>query len=90
MADQERAGLTPPQREALRLLVEHEHRKGRPLEAGDAGVYTGTWHDEYTVGIDYRTVRALARRGLVRVDGSGAVYDEPPDLYLTDEGRAHG
>lgn len=81
--------LTAAQRHALRLLVAHERRLGHHLEPGDAGTYTATWHDSATTGVHLRTAQALARRGLVTIDG-WAMYDEPADVYLTDAGRAAG
>lgn len=80
-------GLNAAQWTALALLFDRERKLGRELEAGDAGVYTTTWADSYTVGIHYRTADALAHRGLVRIEPA-SMPDEPDDLFLTDEGRA--
>lgn len=83
-----RKSLTTTQRNALSLLRDLERQIGHPLEPGDAGVYTETWHDSYTVGIHHRTAEALARRGLVTIDGSNCLPGEPSDLFLTDAGRS--
>lgn len=80
--------LTRAQKVALGFLVEHERRLGHPLEPGDAGVYANTWADHYTVGIHWRTAHALKAKGLVSFDPYEAGPDEPPDLFLTDAGRA--
>ena len=81
-------GLTAAQWVALALLTDREKQFGRPLQEAEAGTYSETFSDRYTVGIHWATAYALQRRGLVTIDDEGVARDEAADIYLTDEGRA--
>ena len=79
----DRQRLSPKMREALRLMGEG----GEGLVHGGTDVY-----GDGQVWVGQRTAKALARRGLARIDWTDCIPGEDyPDLILTDDGlRAAG
>ena len=61
------SGLSPAMKSALSMMAEVRERGGEPHGIGANTCDQPYWMDGQA-WIDWRTIRALARRGLVKVD----------------------